>query len=145
MKAVIMAGGFGTRLRPLTCNVPKPMVSVVNKPMMQHIIELLHSHGISDLVATLFYQPEIITYYFGNGSKFGVSLKYVRAEADYGTAGSVRNASQLLNERFVIISGDVLTDCNLSEAIRFHEEKKARGNVSPHTCEESTAIRRSDH
>ncbi len=129
MKAVIMAGGFGTRLRPLTCNIPKPIVPVMNKPMMQHIIELLHSHGITDLVATLFYQPEVITRYFGDGSKFGVSLRYVKAEADYGTAGSVRNASSLLNDRFVIISGDVLTDCDLSEAIRFHEERKARATL----------------
>ncbi|MGD0339437.1 MAG: DUF4954 family protein [Bacteroidota bacterium] len=129
MKAVIMAGGFGTRLRPLTCNIPKPIVPVMNKPMMQHIIELLHSHGITDLVATLFYQPEVITRYFGDGSKFGVSLRYVKAEADYGTAGSVRNASPLLNDRFVIISGDVLTDCDLTEAIRFHEERKARATL----------------
>ena len=129
MKAVIMAGGFGTRLRPLTCNIPKPVVPMMNKPMMQHIVELLHSHGISDLIATLFYQPEVITQYFGDGSKFGVSLRYVKADADYGTAGSVRNASSLLNERFIIISGDVLTDCDLSDAIRFHEKHKARATM----------------
>ncbi len=129
MKAVIMAGGFGTRLRPLTCNIPKPMVPVANKPMMEHIIELLKKHGIGDIVATLFYQPEIITDYFGNGAEFGVKLQYRKAEADYGTAGSVRNAGDFLNERFIIISGDVLTDFDLSAAIQFHEKKKAKATL----------------
>ncbi len=124
-----MAGGFGTRLRPLTCNIPKPMVPMVNKPMMQHIVELLRSHGITDLVATLFYQPEVITRHFGDGSKFGVSMNYMKAEADYGTAGSVRNAASLLKGRIVIISGDVLTDIDLTDAIRFHEERKARATI----------------
>ena len=68
MRAVIMAGGFGTRLRPLTCNTPKPMVPVMNKPMMHHIVSLLKKHGITDLIATLFYQPEAITSYFGMGA-----------------------------------------------------------------------------
>ena len=68
MKAVIMSGGFGTRLRPLTCNIPKPMVSMMNKPMMQHIVDLLKKYGITDIVSTLFYQPDIITSHFGDGS-----------------------------------------------------------------------------
>ena len=93
MKAVIMAGGFGTRLRPLTCNTPKPMVPLMNKPMMEHIVALLKTHGITDLIGSLFYQPEVITGYFGDGKSFGVTMDYVRAEADYGTAGSVRNAT----------------------------------------------------
>jgi mannose-1-phosphate guanylyltransferase/phosphomannomutase len=93
MKAVIMAGGFGTRLRPLTCNTPKPMVPLMNKPMMEHIVALLTTHGITDLIGSLFYQPEVITGYFGDGKLFGVKMNYVRAEADYGTAGSVRNAT----------------------------------------------------
>ncbi|HEX9614451.1 MAG TPA: nucleotidyltransferase family protein, partial [Bacteroidota bacterium] len=105
MKAVIMAGGFGTRLRPLTCNIPKPMVPLVNRPMMEHIVALLKSHGIRDLVATLFYQPDIISSHFGDGSTFGVSVQYRKAEADLGTAGSVRNAKEFLDQRFLIISG----------------------------------------
>ena len=129
MKAVIMAGGFGTRLRPLTCNIPKPMVPMVNKPMMELIVELLKSHGITDIVATLFYQPDIITSYFGTGTEFGVSMQYRKAEADFGTAGSVRNAKDFLDERFIIISGDVLTDFDLTAAIRFHEEKKAKATL----------------
>lgn len=120
-----MAGGFGTRLRPLTYSLPKPMVPMMNKPMMLHIIELLRRHGISQNVATLFYQPEVITNYFGDGKKFDVSLKFIPAEADYGTAGSVRNAAEHLNDRFIVISGDVLTDFDLTKAIQFHESKKA--------------------
>ncbi len=129
MKAVIMAGGFGTRLRPLTYNIPKPMVPMMNKPIMQHILELLRSHNIRDVVATVFYHPEIITRYFEDGSRFDMRIQYVRSEEDYGTAGSVRNAASLLSERFIIISGDILTDVNLSEAIRFHEERKAQATI----------------
>lgn len=129
MKAVIMSGGFGTRLRPLTCNIPKPMVPMMNKPMMQHIVDLLKKHGITDIVSTLFYQPDIITGYFGDGAKFGIRMQYRKAEADYGTAGSVRNAADFLDERFIIISGDVLTDFDLTKAIEFHEQKKAKATL----------------
>jgi len=129
MKAVIMAGGFGTRLRPLTCNTPKPMVPLVNKPMMHHIVSLLKQHGLDDIIATLFYTPEVITSYFGDGSPLGVKMHYVRADADYGTAGSVRNATKGMQERILIISGDVLTDFNLTAAIRYHEEKKAKATI----------------
>lgn len=129
MKAIIMAGGFGTRLRPLTSNIPKPMVPMANRPIMEHAIELLKSHNISDVVCALFYQPNVITDYFGDGSRFGLALQYRKAEADYGTAGSVRNAKDFLNERFLVISGDVLTDFDLTDAIRFHEEKKAMATL----------------
>ena len=104
MKAVIMAGGFGTRLRPLTSGIPKPMVPMVNKPMMEHIVDLLKTHSIVDIVSTLFYQPDAITGYFGDGSAFGIKMQYRKAEADYGTAGSVRNAKDFLNERFLLIN-----------------------------------------
>lgn len=129
MKAVIMAGGFGTRLRPLTCNIPKPMVPVVNRPIMEHILRLLRSHNLTEIVVTLFYHPEAIIDYFGNGSRFGVRLQYVKAEADYGTAGGVRNAAGLIGERFLIISGDVLTDFNLTKAIAFHEQRQAKVTI----------------
>jgi mannose-1-phosphate guanylyltransferase/phosphomannomutase len=129
MKAVIMAGGFGTRLRPLTSGIPKPMVPMVNKPIMEHIVALLKKHGIEEIVSTLFYQPDAITGYFGDGGAFGIKMQYRKAEADYGTAGSVRNAKDFLNERFLVISGDVLTDFDLTAAIRFHEEKKAKATM----------------
>jgi mannose-1-phosphate guanylyltransferase/phosphomannomutase len=129
MKAVIMAGGFGTRLRPLTCNTPKPMVPLMNKPMMHHIVALLRQHGIKDIIASLFYSPDAITGYFGDGTQFGVSMQYVKANADYGTAGSVRNATKDLHERILIISGDVFTDFDLTAAIRYHEQKKATATI----------------
>ena len=129
MKAVIMAGGFGTRLRPLTCNIPKPMVPMVNRPIMEYIIRLLRTHNITDIIVTLFYHPEVITDYFRDGSRLGVQLKYVKADADYGTAGSVRSAAKLLGERFLIISGDVLTDFNLMKAIEFHQGREAKATI----------------
>ncbi len=128
-KAVIMAGGFGTRLRPLTMNIPKPMVPIVNIPMMEHIVNLLKKHGIKDIVSLLYFQPEKITSYFEDGSRFGIHMDYVQATADYGTAGSVKNAYEYLKERFIIISGDVLTDFDLTKAVEFHISKGAKATI----------------
>jgi mannose-1-phosphate guanylyltransferase / phosphomannomutase len=131
MKGVIMAGGFGTRLKPLTINRPKPMVPVANRPIMEHIVELLKRHGITDLVSILYFQPEHITSHFGDGSAFGVEMKYVTADADYGTAGAVRNAADLLgDDRVIVISGDVLTDFDLGAAIRSHEQRGAEATIA---------------
>ncbi len=130
MKAVIMAGGFGTRLRPLTCNIPKPMVPMVNKPMMEHIVHLLKSHGMTDIVSLLFYHPNVIRSHFGDGRAFGITMQYVQAEADFGTAGSVRNAYEKLgDDRVLIISGDVLTDFDLTEALNFHAAQGADATI----------------
>lgn len=128
-KAVIMAGGFGTRLRPLTMNIPKPMVPIMNQSMMEHIVNLLKKHKITDIVSVLYFQPESITKHFEDGSKFGINMQYVKAQADYGTAGSVRNAAEHLNQRFIIISGDVLTDFDLTKAIDFHIAKKSKATI----------------
>ena len=129
MKAVIMAGGFGTRLRPLTANIPKPMVPMAGKPVMEYIIDLLKDHNINDILAILYFQSDQIESYFGDGGRFGVNMSYVRAEADFGTAGSVKNAQEFLKERFIIISGDVLTDFDLSAAIEFHKKRKADATI----------------
>jgi mannose-1-phosphate guanylyltransferase/phosphomannomutase len=130
MKGVIMAGGFGTRLRPLTFALPKPMVPVANRPIMQRIMELLKAHGICEHLALLYYQPEAIRSYFGDGSAFGIKMDYVGAEGDLGTAGSVKlGQSAIGKNRFMVISADVLTDFDLSAAIRFHEEKKAQATL----------------
>lgn len=125
MKAVIMAGGEGARLRPLTCDRPKPMVPLMDKPMMEYIVELLTSHGITEQAVTLQYLPEQIKEYFGDGSSFGASLYYFLEDEPLGTAGSVKNAASFLKETFLVISGDCLTDIDLSEAITFHRQKKA--------------------
>ena len=122
-KAVIMAGGFGTRLRPLTMQIPKPMVPILNVPMMGHIVNLLKKHNITDVLSLLYFQPDKITSHFDNGSDFGINMSYVSAKADYGTAGAVKNAYQHLSEGCIIISGDVLTDFDLTAAIKYHKEK----------------------
>ncbi|MDQ3681243.1 MAG: sugar phosphate nucleotidyltransferase [Actinomycetota bacterium] len=125
MKAVIMAGGAGTRLRPLTSNTPKPMLPVANRPMMEHILRLLKKHGFEDIVVTLAVTPQAVTNYFGDGSEFGVNIAYATEETPMGTAGSVLNARDELDERFLVISGDVLTSTDLSKVVSFHEEKEA--------------------
>ncbi|HXB96932.1 MAG TPA: NDP-sugar synthase, partial [bacterium] len=126
MKGLIMAGGFGTRLRPLTMNLPKPMVPVANRPIMQRTCELLKAHGITDHLALLYFQPEAIRSFFGDGSKFGIKMAYVGAEGDLGTAGSVKlGESEIGRQPFMVISADILTDFDLSAAIKFHQERKA--------------------
>src|SRR4051794_22068414 len=129
MKAVIMAGGEGTRLRPLTSNVPKPMMPIVNRPMMEHIVSLLKAHGFDDIVVTVAFMANAIRTYFGDGSEFGVRMVYATEESPLGTAGSVRNAMDELDERFLVISGDVLTDIDLAEMVRFHEDHKALATI----------------
>src|ERR1700752_4897579 len=103
-----MAGGEGTRLRPLTSNQPKPMMPIANRPMMEHIVEVLKKHDLLDIVATAAYQANAIRTYFGHGSEFGVRMVYAPEENPLGTAGSVRNAMAELTETFLVISGDVL-------------------------------------
>lgn len=126
-----MAGGFGTRLKPLTIHRPKPMVPIANRPIMEHIVELLRRHGITDLISILYFQPEHITSHFGDGSAFGVSMRYVTAVADYGTAGAVRNAIDLIgDDRVLVISGDVLTDFDLGAIVRAHESRGAEATIA---------------
>jgi mannose-1-phosphate guanylyltransferase/phosphomannomutase len=130
MKAVLMAGGFGTRIQPLTINMPKPMIPLANQPIMLHIIELLKKNGIDELVLLLYHQPEIIKNFFGDGSEFGVRITYVTPLEDFGTAGAVKAAAKYLDERFLIISGDLLTDFDLSRVLAFHEEKGAKATIT---------------
>lgn len=125
MKAVVMAGGQGTRLRPLTSNQPKPMVPVVNKPTIQHILELLQRHGINEIVMTLAFLPRLIRNYFGDGSSLGMHIDYTVEETPAGTAGSIRLAKDLLDDTFLVISGDALTDFDLSSIVAFHKERGA--------------------
>ncbi len=129
MKAVIMAGGEGTRLRPVTCGIPKPMVPVLNKPVMEYTIELLKKHDITDIAATLAYFPAVITDYFGDGSEWGVKLRYYIEHTPLGTGGSVKNAEDFLVDTFVIISGDALTDIDLDKAVEFHRSKGSKATL----------------
>jgi len=120
-----MAGGEGSRLRPLTIGRPKPMVPIVGKPVMEHIIELLRTHGFRDIVATLQYLPGLIQDYFGDGSGLGVNIDYAVEDRPLGTAGSVKNASAYLDGTFLVISGDAVTDFDLTKVIEFHRRKRA--------------------
>jgi mannose-1-phosphate guanylyltransferase / phosphomannomutase len=125
MKAVVMAGGEGTRLRPLTSNQPKPMVPIVGKPCMEHIVELLRAHAFEDVIVTLAFMPQAIRAYFGDGESHGVSIRYSVEESPAGTAGSVKLAEEALDEPFLVISGDALCDIDLGALVRFHREKGA--------------------
>lgn len=129
MKAVIMAGGEGSRLRPLTCDRPKPMVPVMNRPLMEYCVELLADAGCREIAVTLQYLPEQIMEHFGDGSGFGVSLRYYIEEQPLGTAGSVKNTGAFLDETFVVVSGDALTDFNLEEALHFHRSRGAAATL----------------
>jgi len=124
-----MAGGEGTRLRPLTSNQPKPMIHLANRPMMEHIVRLLQKHGFDDIVVTVAFMANNIRSYFGDGSEFGVRMVYATEETPLGTAGSVRNAMDELDDRFLVISGDVLTDIDLSRIVSFHEERAALATI----------------
>ena len=130
MKAVVMAGGEGTRLRPLTSNQPKPMVPVAGKPCMEHILELVRRHGITSGVATLAYMPQVIRGYFGEGSHLGVELDYSVEEVPAGTAGSVKLVEPYLDETFLVVSGDALTDMDLTSLIEFHRYKGAMATIA---------------
>ena len=129
MKAVVMAGGEGTRLRPLTSNQPKPMVPIVGKPCMEHIVELLKTHGLDDVIVTVAFMPQAIRGYFGAGESHGVSIRYSVEESPAGTAGSVKLAEEALDETFLVISGDALCDIDLAELVRFHREKGALATI----------------
>jgi mannose-1-phosphate guanylyltransferase/phosphomannomutase len=120
-----MAGGEGTRLRPLTSNQPKPMVPICGKPCMEHIVELLALHGFDDVVITLAFQPQAIRGYFGAGDSLGVNIGYSVEESPLGTAGSVRLAARALGDTFLVISGDALCDIDLSKIVDFHRENGA--------------------
>jgi len=125
-----MAGGEGTRLRPLTSNQPKPMLPMANRPMMEHVVNLLRQHGFEDIVVTVAFMANAIRSYFGDGSDFGVRMVYATEETPLGTAGSVRNAMDELDERFVVISGDVLTDLDLTSLVDYHASKGALATIA---------------
>ncbi|XVQ15341.1 sugar phosphate nucleotidyltransferase [Spirillospora sp. CA-255316] len=126
MKAVVMAGGEGTRLRPMTANQPKPLLPLVNRPIMEHVLRLLRRHGFDETVVTVQFLAALIRNYFGDGEELGMSLSYATEEIPLGTAGSVRNAAEALrDDRFLVISGDALTDIDLTDMVRFHRDNGA--------------------
>ncbi|MDX6602478.1 MAG: mannose-phosphate guanylyltransferase [Solirubrobacterales bacterium] len=121
MRAMVLAAGLGTRLRPVTYAVPKPMVPVVNRPVMEHSVRLLARHGFNEAIANLHWFPETIEGHFGDGSDFGIKLSYSREEHLLGTAGGVRNAAGFLGDSFLVVAGDALTDLDFAAMREFHE------------------------
>jgi mannose-1-phosphate guanylyltransferase / phosphomannomutase len=131
VKAVVMAGGEGTRLRPMTANQPKPLLPVVNKPIMEHVLLLLKRHGFTETVVTVQFLASLVRNYFGDGEDVGMSLQYATEEMPLGTAGSVKNAEdELRADPFLVISGDALTDIDLSALVRYHKENSALVTVA---------------
>src|SRR5438105_9025326 len=124
-----MAGGEGSRLRPLTSGLPKPLVPVVGRPVMEHILRLLREHGIQDVIVTLQYLGSSIRDYFGDGPDFGMEITYAVEDSPLGTAGSVKNAQAHLEEPFIVISGDALTDIDLARALQFHQDRQALATI----------------
>jgi mannose-1-phosphate guanylyltransferase / phosphomannomutase len=130
LKAVIMAGGEGSRLRPLTADRPKPMVPVANLPAMEHTLLLLKKHGIREVVATVWYEARVIQDYFRDGQDFDMKLHYAVEDRPLGTAGSVRQAREILDEPFLVISGDAVTDIDLTRVTDFHRERGADATLT---------------
>ena len=138
MKAVILVGGEGTRLRPLTCNAHKAMVPVLNKPFLEHMIHYLRGFGINDIILTLCHLPEYIKGYFADGSRFGVKLSYVIEESPLGTAGAVKNAESYLDDLFFVFNGDIFTDIDLGAMLSFHRQRKAKATIALTPVEDPT-------
>lgn len=130
MKAMIMAAGVGSRLMPLTAEIPKPMVPMGNMPLMENSVRLLAGHQCKDIIANLFYQAEMISDYFGDGSLLGVNMNYSREKELMGTAGGVRKCDWFLNETFIVLSGDALTDIDLSKLYRQHKSSGALASIA---------------
>lgn len=131
MKAIIIAGGMGTRLRPLTYNTPKPIVSLANRPFILHQIDLLRKFGITDIILNLHYLSDNIKNIFEDESKMGVKISYSMENDPLGTCGAVKNAEEFFDDKpMLVFNGDILTDINLGKMIQFHEEKKAKVTIA---------------
>jgi NDP-sugar pyrophosphorylase family protein len=139
MKALLLAAGEGTRLGPVTAQLPKPMLEIGGRPILEHNIRLLARYGVSQLLMNLHYQPETIRDYFGDGSAFGVRITYVYESSLLGTAGAVKNVADHLTETFFVIYADNLTTCDLSRLRAFHKSKGGVATVALFYRENATA------
>ena len=129
MRAVILAGGEGTRLRPLTLSTPKPVVPVVDRPFLRHQLDLLATAGVREVVFSVAYRPERVEAVFGDGAAFGVRIRYAVEDTPLGTGGAVRNALPLLDERTIVLNGDVLTDVDLEAVVARHAAEGASASI----------------
>lgn len=139
MRAVILVGGEGTRMRPLTCHIPKPMLPVVNRPFLEHMLDYLKRYGVSDVVLSMCYRPDVIQAHFGDGRDFGVRLAYAVEQTPLGTAGAVKNAEQHVNDTCFVFNGDILTDLDLQAMLEFHRRVGAKVTIALTPVEDPTA------
>ena len=139
MQAVILVGGEGTRLRPLTSTMPKPVVPLVDRPFMAYMLEWLRRHGVDDVVLSLGFLADGVRNVLGDGSQYGMRLRYVEEPRPLGTGGAVKYAESLLDERFLMLNGDVLTDLDLGAQIALHEERGARCTLALVPVEDPSA------
>lgn len=139
MKAVLLVGGEGTRLRPLTCNTVKAMVPILNRPFFAHLLAYLASHGVDDIVVTLCYLPDRIESRFADGRASGVRLAYVMEETPLGTAGAVKNAEPCLDGAFFVFNGDILTNIDLRAMLAFHRQRRAVATIALTPVEDPSA------
>jgi mannose-1-phosphate guanylyltransferase len=139
MKAVILVGGEATRLLPLTCNIPKAMVPVLNTPFLEYVISCLSQHQVESIILTQRHRAQAIESYFGNGSQFGVKLSYTVEEVPLGTAGAVKNAEGYLDKTFLVLNGDIFTDLDIGAMISFHRERKSKATIALTPVEDPTS------
>jgi mannose-1-phosphate guanylyltransferase len=135
---MVLAAGLGTRLRPITYGIPKPMAPVLNRPVMEHILRLLACHGFTETIANLHWFPETIEGHFGDGSAFGVELTYSHEEKLLGTSGGVRNVAPFLGDSFLVISGDALTDIDLVAMRELHESHDGVATLATRRVEDTS-------
>ncbi len=130
MKAVILIGGQGTRLRPLTCNLPKALVPIINRPFIEHLIQYLKRHKITDVIFAMGYMPDPIQKHFADSKKLGIHLTYTIEDTPLGTSGAVKNAKQYLDSTFVVFNGDIITDIDLTAMIQQHIKVKPSVSIA---------------
>lgn len=137
-QALILVGGQGTRLRPLTCNTPKSMVPVLNVPFLEHVFRNLKEHGISDIILAQHHLPAPMARYFGDGGRFGVKLSHVMEETPRGSAGAVKNAEQYLQGTFLVLNGDIFHNRNFTDMLAFHRCNRAKATIDLAPVEDPT-------
>src|SRR5947207_9772454 len=130
MQALILAGGQGTRLRPLTSTIPKPVVPLVGRPFISYMLEWLRSHGVDDVILSCGHMADGVRGVLGDGESLGIRLRYLEEPKPLGTGGALKFAEDLLDERFFMLNGDVLTDIDLTAQLRQHERTGARGTLA---------------
>jgi mannose-1-phosphate guanylyltransferase len=138
MKAVVLVGGLGTRLRPLTWNTPKSLVPVLNRPFLEHVLLRLKGHGINEIVLALSHLAPAVEACFGDGGRLGMSVNYAHEKRALGTAGAVKNAANLVSDSFFVLNGDIFTDLDYTAMLKFHKARKARATIALTPVEDPT-------